>query len=116
MRGKSVSNALIGGQIAITLLLMAAAGAAVQGFLKLTHVALGYNPHYVMSVFIPVHEGTHPTLDDRSAYFQALLAKVAQTPGVTKAGSPPMPRRLRTEQGRKLSCWAARRAVRRQRA
>jgi hypothetical protein len=48
VRGKRIHNLLIGGQIALTLLLMASAGAAIQGFIRLNHVHLGYNPHNVM--------------------------------------------------------------------
>jgi ABC-type lipoprotein release transport system permease subunit len=35
------------------LLLLASAGAAIEAFIKLNHVHLGYTPHNVMSVTIP---------------------------------------------------------------
>jgi len=82
---RSVSSALIAGQIALTLVMMASAGAAIQGFLRLAHRPLGYDPHNVMSVEIPVHQNTHTTIEDRSAYFEQLLNKVAETPGVRMA-------------------------------
>ncbi|MBB5055710.1 putative permease [Granulicella aggregans] len=83
--GKATSNALIGAQIALTLLMMAVAGDAVQGFMKLLQRPLGYNPHNVMSVGIPVHENTHKTIAERTAFFEALLEKTEQTPGVQMA-------------------------------
>jgi len=83
--GRKLSSVLISGQIALTLLMMASAGAAIQGFLKLAHRPLGYDPHNVMSVEIPVHQNTHTTIEERSAYFEQLRDKVAQTTGVKLA-------------------------------
>jgi predicted permease len=86
VRGKRTHNALIAGQIALTLLLLASAGAAIQGFLRLNRIHLGYNPHNVMSVGIPVHENTYTTWEKRAAYFDELLQKVAAMPEVVSAG------------------------------
>jgi predicted permease len=81
--GRSMNNSLIAGQIALTLVMLAGAGAAIHGFLKLMHTPLGYDPHNVMSVGIPVHDGTYSTWEARSAYFEQLRMKVATVPGVT---------------------------------
>ncbi len=53
VRGKRALALLIGGQITLTLLLLSGAGAALQGFLRLANVPLGYDPHNIMSVGIP---------------------------------------------------------------
>jgi predicted permease len=82
VRGKRIHNFLIGGQVALTLLLLASAGAAIQGFIKLNHVHLGYNPHNVMSVGIPLHENSYTTWGARAQYFTQLMLKVATTPEV----------------------------------
>jgi putative ABC transport system permease protein len=86
VRGKRTHQALIAGQIALTLLLLATAGAAIQGFIKLNRTSLGYNPHNVMSVGIPVHDNSYITQEKRAAYFDQLLQKVAAMPEVTMAG------------------------------
>jgi predicted permease len=83
--GRATNNTLIAAQIALTLLMLAGAGAAIQGFLRTMHTPLGYDPHNVMSVGIPIHEGTYKTWAERSAYFDQLQKKVASTPGVTMA-------------------------------
>jgi putative ABC transport system permease protein len=44
VRGKRLHSVLIGGQIALTLLLLTAAGAAIQGFVRMMHVNLCDNP------------------------------------------------------------------------
>jgi putative ABC transport system permease protein len=86
VRGKRMHSTLIAGQIALTLLLLATAGAAIQGFIKLDHSHLGYNPHNVMSVGIPVHDNTYTSWESRSQYFTQLMQKVAAMPEVKMAG------------------------------
>ena len=49
------------------------------------HTPLGYDPHHVMSVGIPLRENAYTTWAARGAYFEQLRAKVAETPGVTMA-------------------------------
>ena len=85
VRGRRTHNMLTAGQIALTLLLLAGAGASMEGFERLIQTPLGYDPHNVMSVWIPVHENTKTTWAERSEYFEQLRAKVADTPGVTAA-------------------------------
>lgn len=81
--GRRLHNGLIAGQIALTLLMLAGAGAAIEGFVRLMHAPLGYDPHNVMSVGIPLRDGTYQTWAERAAYFEQLKAKVAEVPGVT---------------------------------
>lgn len=85
VRGRRTHAILIGGQVALTLLMMAGAGAAIEGFLKVAHTNLGYDPHNVMSVGIPIHDGTYKTWQERSVYFEKLYDKVASVPGVKMA-------------------------------
>ncbi|HXW90009.1 MAG TPA: ABC transporter permease [Terriglobales bacterium] len=83
--GRRTNNGLIAGQVALTLLLLAGAGAAIEAFVGLMHKPLGYDPHNVMSVGVPLHDGAFTTWAARAAYFEQLRAKVAETPGVTMA-------------------------------
>jgi len=86
VRGKRMHTGLIAGQIALTLLLLTAAGAAIQGFSRMLRRPLGYEPHHVMSVGIPVHENTLNGWAERAAYFAQLRERVAAMPGVISAG------------------------------
>ena len=79
-------GAMVGAQVALTLLMLTAASAAGKGFLRLVHADLGYDPHNAMSVPIPVHENTHVTWKDRAEYFEQLRAKLAAMPQVVTAG------------------------------
>ncbi len=86
VKGRRLHTALIAGQIALTLLLMTAAGAAIQGFMHMLNIPLGYDPEHVMSVGIPVHENTHTAWAERTQFFRQLREKIAETPGVVAAG------------------------------
>jgi len=83
VRGRRTHNTLIAAQIALTLVLLAGAGAAVDGFARMLRQPLGYDPHGVMSVGIPLRENSYTTWAARAVYFEQLRAKVAETPGVS---------------------------------
>jgi predicted permease len=85
-RGKRLHRILAAGQIALTLLLLTSAAAAMNGFVRLLNAHLGYDPHNAMSVGIPVHQNTHASWEDRSAYFHHLRERIASVPGVLEAG------------------------------
>jgi predicted permease len=86
VRGRRTHSILIAGQIALTLLLLSAAGVAMQGFVRMMRVNLGYDPHNVMSVGIPVHDNSYTTWEARRAYFHQLLLKVGGVSEVVSAG------------------------------
>jgi predicted permease len=94
LHARRTHNLLIGGQIAITMLLLAGAGTAMEGFTRLLHATLGYDPHNVLSLIIPLHPNSYTTWAARANYVEQLRAQVAQTPGVivtalTPNGTPP---------------------------
>ncbi|MGB6690557.1 MAG: ABC transporter permease [Terracidiphilus sp.] len=86
VKGRRLHAALIASQIALTLLLMTAAGSAIQGFIRMNTVSLGYEPQHVMSVVIPISEDAHTTWADRARFFTELRDKIAAMPGVLSAG------------------------------
>ena len=83
VRSRRIHDGLIAGQIALTLLLLVASGSAIKGFLHMLHRPLGYDPHNVMSVGIPLHNNSYTTWAARAAYFEQIHAKIAEIPGVT---------------------------------
>ena len=86
VRGRRLHTALIAGQIALTLLLMTAAGAAIEGFRNMLKVPLGYQPQHVMAVQIPIREDAHTTWADRVRFYTELRDRIAAMPGVLSAG------------------------------
>ncbi len=85
-RARRTHSAMVGAQVALTLLLLTAASAAGKGFLRLVNTDLGYDPHNAMSVPIPIHENTHVAWKDRAEYFEQIRARIAAMPQVVAAG------------------------------
>jgi predicted permease len=83
--GRRLHSALVAAQIALTLVLLTATGAAVHGFLRLLSVPLGYDPHNVVSVGVPLRENTYTTWEARVNYFEQLRAGAAALPDVVSA-------------------------------
>jgi putative ABC transport system permease protein len=85
-QGRRLHRVMVAVQVALTLLMLTAAGAAAKGFLRLANADLGYDPHSTMSLPIPVHDGTYTTWKERSQHFERLRAAVAAMPQVVSAG------------------------------
>ncbi len=85
-QGRRVHRVMVAVQVALTLLMLTAAGAAQKGFLRLANADLGYDPKNTMSLPIPVHDGTYQTWKERSEYFERLRTAVAAMPQVVSAG------------------------------
>jgi predicted permease len=83
--GRRAHSLLIASQVALTLLLLACAGSSMKGLAQLMHQPLGYDPHHVMAIGIPLRENSYRTWQARAAYFEQLREKAAATSGVTTA-------------------------------
>jgi predicted permease len=84
--GRRAHSIMVGAQIALTILMLSAAGAAGKGFLGLLHTELGYDPKQTMSLPIPIHENTYTTWKERSVYFEQIRSSIAGMPRVISAG------------------------------
>jgi predicted permease len=80
--GQASLRRLIGGQIALTLVLLTLAGAAVAGFIRLTRIHLGYNPANMTFVAGYDRGADTKTWAERSARNEQLREAVAAVPGV----------------------------------
>ena len=82
-------SVLIAAQVALTLLLMATAGTAIRGFLRLTQMPLGYDPANVMKlgILLHVHDPGEwsriQSREARTAYIEQIREKIASVPGVS---------------------------------
>jgi predicted permease len=85
-RSRNTHRLLIAGQVALTLLLMAGAGAATRAFLALTHTPLGFEPDHVFALNVALPKGAYPTWPARLNANEAVRQAVAETPGVESAG------------------------------
>ena len=82
-------SVLIAAQVALTLLLMATAGTAIRGFLRLTQMPLGYDPANVMQLGISLHVHNPAewsrlqSREARAAYIERIRQKIASVPRVS---------------------------------
>src|SRR6516164_6892900 len=86
VRARRSHAAMVAAQVALTLLMLTAAGAAGKGFLRLVRADLGYDPQSTMSVPIPIHENTHVEWKDRAQYFEQIRERIAAMPEGTATG------------------------------
>jgi len=86
VRARRSHGAMVAAQVALTLLMLTAAGAAAKGFLRLLKTDLGYDPQSTMSVPIPIHQNTHVEWKDRGEYFEQIRGRIAAMPQVVAAG------------------------------
>jgi putative ABC transport system permease protein len=86
-----LSRVLVTGEIALSVVLVTAAGLLVRSFIALNTVELGFNPHHVLVVDVSV-----PGESARAAlFYRELLADLSTAPGVVGAGaSTGMPGRV----------------------
>ncbi len=85
-RSRNTHRLLIAGQVALTLLLMAGAGAATKAFLALTHTPLGFDPEHIFALNIALPKGAYPTWQARLNANEAVRQAIAEAPGVESAG------------------------------
>ena len=68
-RGRQFQTGLIAAQVALTIVLLAAAGASLRAFLVLYETPLGYDPSHLVTVALQFPDGTHTKLKDRQEDF-----------------------------------------------
>lgn len=86
---KSLRTVMVVGQVALTLVLLLAAGLMVKSFLNLTNTDLGYDPNNVLTFNIPqppLSIGDIAIQRQRNAFEQEVAQRLAAIPGVQAAG------------------------------
>jgi putative ABC transport system permease protein len=77
---------LVGGQVALTLVLLIGAGLLARSFAALQSTPLGFNPEHILKADIYLADEKYATQAECQTFFDALLAKIGRLPGVTAAG------------------------------
>ena len=89
-RARRVSPALVVGELALTLALLAGAGLLIKSFLRLRAVEPGYNPQNLLTMKIPLSSASYPLAQQR-VFYQELLARINSLPGVKVAAIGTLP-------------------------
>lgn len=82
---RNVHRLLIAGQVALTLLLMAGAGAAMKAFVDRTHTPLGFKPDHVLAINVGFPKGSNPTWQGRLNSKELVRKTITEVPGVDTA-------------------------------
>src|SRR5260221_1686694 len=82
---RNTHRLLIAGQVALTLLLMAAAGAAMKAFVARIHTPLGFDPDHVIAINIGFPKGSNPTWLARLNANELVRKTITEVPGVDTA-------------------------------
>jgi len=92
-RGALARNALVAGEIALTVVLLAAAGLLLRSYARLLDVDPGFRPDHVLVAETDWSPSKYGDAASRKAFYAAVLERTRALPGVTSAGfvtNPPL--------------------------
>jgi putative ABC transport system permease protein len=80
-------NALVVGEIALALVLLASAGLLVKAFQNVLSVNPGFRAQNVLTFHVDLSEAKYAKAEQRTHFYDELLARLRSAPGVESAGS-----------------------------
>jgi putative ABC transport system permease protein len=89
-RRRMLRDALVAGEIALSLALLASAGLLLRSFAKLREVRIGIRPEGVVTAQINLPSKKYATLEQARSFCDQLLAGLKGTPGIKAAGAGSM--------------------------
>lgn len=84
-RGGTLRNALVVGEVALSVVLLTGAGLLMRSFLTLVNVDLGFDPDRTIVTVIPLPERRYHTAEQLSGFLRPLIERVRTLPGVVAA-------------------------------
>jgi len=93
--GLRLRNILVAGQVALSFVLLIAAGLMVRSFVRLQQVNAGYNPENVLTANVPLSFSKYKSNADTIGFFDRVLRKLEGAPGIlavaVNSGAPLAP-------------------------
>jgi putative ABC transport system permease protein len=86
-RQQRLRSALVAAEIALSLVLLVAAGLTVRSFIKVQQVATGFNPEGVITVTVSPPQSRYRTQALRADFWERVLTALSRVPGVEHAGA-----------------------------
>jgi putative ABC transport system permease protein len=78
---------LVAAEIALSLVLLVAAGLTVRSFIRVQQVPTGFSPDGVVTVTISPPQNRYRTREQRADFWDRLLTALSRVPGVERAGA-----------------------------
>ncbi len=85
-RGNRLQGLLVASQMAMAVTLLAAAGLTMRAFVSLLRVDLGFETERVLTARLTVPSATYPGLSEVTQFWDELVRRVEEVPGVSSAG------------------------------
>ncbi len=86
-RQGKLRNALVVGEVSLSLILLVGAGLLMRSFIALTSIDLGFRPENVLAARLPFPPGQYKTPESKQQFFRKLLPRLQSTPGITAAAA-----------------------------
>ena len=85
LRHAGLRNALIVGEVALSLVLLTGAGLLMRSFVSLQQVELGFNPSHILVARLPLPEDRYKTAAQITGFYRPLVERLKSLPGVIDA-------------------------------
>jgi putative ABC transport system permease protein len=82
-----LSRVVVVAELALSCALLVAAGLMVKSIVRAQGNPLGFETAHLVTLRVPLFEANYPQPADRAAFYQRLLARMREIPGVEAAGS-----------------------------
>jgi putative ABC transport system permease protein len=83
---RRVSNMLVIGEIAISLMLLISAGLMIKSFLQLRAISPGFDAQHLLTMQIALPPSKYPDKPEQIRFVEQLTARIATVPGVKAVG------------------------------
>jgi putative ABC transport system permease protein len=85
-RRHQVRAALVVAEVALSLVLLVGAGLMIRSFSRLLAIDPGFKADHVLTAFVSLPVSKYPKWEEQAAFFDRLLERLQNGPGVTAAG------------------------------
>ncbi len=85
--GRMVRRTLVVAEVALAITLLTGAGLLIRSFARLQGVDPGFDPSHVLTFDLSLPQSKYPSDTAQRAFFDAVLPRIAQVPGVRSVGA-----------------------------